>query len=156
MRLFSRAAGEEGRVDVDQVNALARKLAHYVQVVAEEEPVRAGREQRPQLGLLLVLSQEVLTVAERYPLDFLERQPDRRVGVLELGDLDLTGPRLHFPAQRRLVHRHGAEARGQLEVLLLFRDLRLVGRGRLDEGDSGIGSDGSGLGRQLFGRGRSG
>ena len=61
--------------------------------------------------------------------------------MLKLGDLDLAGPRLHLPAQRRFVYRHRAKARGELKVLLLLRDLRLVGRGRLDEGDFGIGSD---------------
>ena len=32
-------AGEEGRVDVNQVDALAGKLAHNVKIVAPEQPI---------------------------------------------------------------------------------------------------------------------
>jgi hypothetical protein len=103
-------------------------LTHHVQVVAEKEAVGAYREECMQLGMLRVLGQEVLGVPELDALDLLKRQADGRIGMLELGDLDLAGPRLHLPAQRRLVHRHRAEARWELKVLLFVVVNDLVDR----------------------------
>lgn len=89
-------AGEERRVDVDQVDALARKLAHHVQVVAPEQAV--GLQFR---------------MAECDAVDHLERQHDLRE---ELAEALAT-----VPAQRLLFDRHAAEARRRPPELLLLR-----------------------------------
>ena len=47
-----------------------------MQIVAEKEAVGACRKQSAQLGVLLVLGQEVLFVPELDALDLLERQAE--------------------------------------------------------------------------------
>ena len=42
-------------VNVYQVNAIARQLAHDVQVVAKEQAVRASGEQGAEFGVFLVV-----------------------------------------------------------------------------------------------------
>jgi hypothetical protein len=57
------------------------------------------------------------------------------VGVLKLGDFELRPPRLDFPAEWRIVHRHSAEAHRQIKMLFLLRDFDFIRAGRLDEGN---------------------
>lgn len=87
-------ARKERRVDVDEVNALRGQLAHDVQVVAPEQPVRLQ-----------------FRMAKRHALDHLGRQHD-------LGE-QLAKALAPVPTERLLLDRHAAEARRRAPKLLL-------------------------------------
>jgi len=97
-------AGEERRVDVDEVYALARKLAHHVQVVTPEQAVGF------KLG-----------VPELHPLHHLE-------GEVDCGE-ELPESLASVPSQRFLLYGYAAEARWRTPELFLCRKriLPLVG-----------------------------
>jgi len=85
------ASGEERWVDVNQIYALAGKLAHDMQIVAKEQAICTSGEQLAQFTILLILDQKFLVVSELHAMDFLKRQANGGVGVLELGDFGFVG-----------------------------------------------------------------
>jgi hypothetical protein len=89
-------ARKEGRVDVNQIDALAGQLAHHMQVVAPDESVHG------QVG-----------VSERDALHDLERQADAREEFVEALAL--------VPAERLFLDGDRAESHRRSPELFLFR-----------------------------------
>jgi hypothetical protein len=106
------ASGEERWVDVNQIYALAGKLAHDMQIVAKEQAICTSGEQLAQFTILLILDQKILVVSELHAMDFLKRQTNGGAGVLELGDFGFVRSRFYFPAERGFIYRDCAKASG--------------------------------------------
>ena len=65
---------------------------------------------------------------ERHSLHLLERQPDGRVGVLELGNFHLAGPRLHLPHSFDFEANSIRHTRHASQLLLTFQPLQELRR----------------------------